>query len=93
MSRPVFDFLQTLGNADADPLVPLSESESAGIQGIYGFGPAINRQVEVTVDHGEAIWTRKGRMGRQLFIEETAPSILPAHLQSASAFEKRALQC
>jgi hypothetical protein len=66
-SRPVFDFLQSLGDADADPLVPLSDSESASIQGNYSFGPAINQQVGVTADHGEAIWTRKGMMGRQLF--------------------------
>jgi hypothetical protein len=66
-SRPVFELLQALGDADAGPLIPLSEIESGSIQGSYGFGPAINQQVEVTVDRGEAIWTRKGMMGRQLF--------------------------
>jgi hypothetical protein len=66
-SRPVFEFLQSLGDADADPLVPLSDSESASIQGSYGFGPAINQHVAVTVDHGQVIWTRAGMMGRQLF--------------------------
>jgi hypothetical protein len=65
--RPVFEFLQSLGDADADPLVPLSESESESIQGSYGFGAAINQQIEITVDHGQTIWTRKGMMGRQLF--------------------------
>jgi hypothetical protein len=66
-SRPVFDFLQSLGDAGADPLVPLSDSESASIQGSYSFGPAINQQVEISVDHGQATWTRTGMMGRQLF--------------------------
>jgi hypothetical protein len=66
-SLPVFDFLQSLGDADADPLVLLSDSESASIQGSYVFGPAANQQVEITVNHGQAIWTRKGMMGRPLF--------------------------
>ena len=66
-SRPVFEFLQSLGDADADPLVALSESESKSIQGSYGFGPATNQQIDITVDRGQVIWTRKGMMGRQLF--------------------------
>jgi hypothetical protein len=66
-SRPVFDFLQSLGDADADPLVPLSDSEAEGLRGSYVFGPAMNQQIDVTVDHGGVIWTRKGMMGRQLF--------------------------
>jgi hypothetical protein len=66
-SRPVFDFLQSLGDADADPLVPLSDSEAEGLRGSYVFGPAMNQQIDVTVEHGGVIWTRKGTMGRQLF--------------------------
>jgi hypothetical protein len=66
-SRPVFDFLQSLGDADADPVVPLSDSEAEGLRGRYVFGPAMNQQIDVTVEHGGLIWTRKGMMGRQLF--------------------------
>jgi hypothetical protein len=66
-SRPVFDFLQSLGDADADPPVPLSDSEAESLRGSYVFGPGMNQQIEVTVDHGGVIWTRKGMMGRQLF--------------------------
>jgi hypothetical protein len=66
-SRPVFDFLQSLGDADADALVPLSDSEAEGLRGSYVFGPAMNQQIDVTVEHGGMIWTRKGMMGRQLF--------------------------
>jgi hypothetical protein len=66
-SRPVFDFLRSLGDADADPLVPLSDSEAEGLQGSYVFGPAMNQQIDVTMEHGGVIWTRKGMMGRQLF--------------------------
>jgi hypothetical protein len=66
-SRPVFEFLQSLGDADADPLVPLSDSEAEGIRGSYVFGPAMSQQIDVTVDRGEVTWTRKGMMGRPLF--------------------------
>jgi len=66
-SRPVFEFLQSLGDADSDQVVPLSDSESGSIVGSYGFGPAINQQIDVAVDHGGVSWTRKGMMGRQLF--------------------------
>jgi hypothetical protein len=66
-SRPVFEFLQSLGDADADPLVPLSDSEAEGLRGSYVFGPAMSQQIEVTVDRGEVTWTRRGMMGRPLF--------------------------
>jgi hypothetical protein len=66
-SRPVFEFLQSLGDADADPLVPLSDSEAEGIRGSYVFGPAMSQQIDVTVDRGEVTWTRKGMIGRPLF--------------------------
>jgi hypothetical protein len=66
-SRPVFEFLQSLGDADSDPLVPLSDSEAEGIRGSYVFGPAMSQQIDVTVDRGEVTWTRKGMMGRPLF--------------------------
>jgi hypothetical protein len=66
-SRPVFEFLQSLGDADSDPLVPLSDSEAKGIRGSYVFGPAMSQQIEVTVEREEVSWTRKGMMGRPLF--------------------------
>jgi len=66
-SRPVFEFLQSLGDADSDPVIPLSDSEAEGIRGSYVFGLAMSQQIEVTVDRGEVTWTRKGMMGRPLF--------------------------
>jgi hypothetical protein len=66
-ARPVFEYLQSLGDADADPPVPLSESDANAIKGTYAFGVAANEQIEVTVDKGQATWTRKGMMGRPLF--------------------------
>lgn len=66
-ARPVLEFLQSLGDADADPPVPLSDGYADMMAGTYIFGPAMNQQIEVTVDHGQVIWARKGMMGRQLF--------------------------
>lgn len=67
MARPVFEYLQSLGDADADPPVPLSESDANAIKGTYAFGVAANDQIEVTVDKGQPTWTRRGMMGRPLF--------------------------
>ena len=66
-ARPVFEFLQTLGGADAEPQVPLSEEEAAAYTGTYNFGIGASQQIEVTVERGQVIWTRKGTMGRPLF--------------------------
>jgi len=68
-ARPVFEFLQSLGDADSDPPVPLAESDAAAIVGTYTFGPATvtNQQVEVTADRGQLLWTRKGTVGRQMY--------------------------
>jgi hypothetical protein len=66
-ARPVFEFLQSLGDADADPPVPLSESDAEAVQGTYVFGHAMSQQIDVTVDHGQAIWARTGMIGRPLF--------------------------
>jgi len=68
-ARPVVEFLQSLGDADSDPPVPLAESDIAGILGTYNFGPAAvtNQQIEVTADRGQLLWTRKGTVGRQLY--------------------------
>ena len=66
-SRSVFEFLQSLGDADTDPLIPLPQSEAEALRGSYVFGPATNQRIEVSMDDGELIWTRTGMMGRQLF--------------------------
>lgn len=66
-ARPVLEFLQTLGDAGADPLTPLSDSDAQNLRGIYTFGPAMSQQIEVTYDNGQVTWTRNGMMGRPLF--------------------------
>jgi hypothetical protein len=66
-ARPVFEYLQTLGGADAEPQVPLSEEEAAAYTGTYNLGIGASQQIEVTVERGQVIWTRKGTMRRPLF--------------------------
>jgi hypothetical protein len=66
-ARPVFEFLQSLGDADAPPEAPLSDSDRVAILGTYIFGTGPTQQVDVTVEKGRLTWTRKGTMGRTLF--------------------------
>jgi hypothetical protein len=69
-ARPVFEYLQTLGDAGATPVAPLSDAEIASIVGNYTYGLTGNQQIDVTADHGQLThltWTRKGTMGRMLF--------------------------
>ena len=64
---PTFDFLQSLGDADAEASAPLSENDAERVKGTYIFGTGMNQRIEVTVDHGQATWTRAAMMGRPLF--------------------------
>lgn len=78
-ARPVFDFLQSLGGADADAPVSLTEGDAAALVGTYIFGVGVTQQVDVTADlkmyannkmytHAPQLnWTRKGSMTRPLF--------------------------
>jgi len=78
-ARPVFDFLQSLGDADADAPVALPDAEAAELAGTYVFGVGVTQQVEVSADvkmyaaskmytHGPQLnWTRKGSVTRPLF--------------------------
>jgi hypothetical protein len=72
-ARPVFEFLQSLGDADADPEAPLSENERSTLLGTYVFGRGPSQQIDVTMEHNpflktdQLTWTRKGTMGRPLY--------------------------
>lgn len=89
-ARPVFDFLQSRGDADAEPPVALSDAEIAVLAGVYAFGIGPNQQIELTVERRQGVsamyspltWTRKGTMGRPLvyvggrsFYPAGAPSV------------------
>lgn len=66
-ARPVLEFLQSLGDADAEAAASLSGEDSEAIKGTYVFGNGASQQIDVAVEHGQATWTRRGMMGRQLF--------------------------
>lgn len=78
-ASPVFEFLQSLGDADMDPPVPLLDAESASLVGTYVFGVGVTQQIDVTSDlkmyanskmysyPPQLNWTRKGTMTRPLF--------------------------
>ncbi len=66
-ARPVLEFLQSAGGADADPPVPLAAADGESLRGSYVFGPAMNQVIDVTVEGANVTWTRKGMMGRPLY--------------------------
>lgn len=66
-ARPVYEFLKTLGGADADPQVAVSDEDAAAVRGTYVLGIGASQQIDVTVDRGQVTWTRKGAVGRPLF--------------------------
>ena len=66
-ARPVFDYLQALGDAGPDALVALSDSDADALKGTYVFGADVTEQIEVTVDRGQLLWTRKGKVARPIY--------------------------
>ena len=78
-AQPVFEFLQSLPDSDAEAPTPLPENESAALAGTYIFGQGLSQQVVVDADlknyagskmylHAPQLnWTRKGTMTRPLF--------------------------
>jgi hypothetical protein len=66
-ARPVLEFLQSLGDADAEPSVALSASDAEAVKGTYVFSHGASQRIDVTVENGQATWTRMGMMGRPLF--------------------------
>ena len=78
-ARPVLEYLQSLGNADSDPPIPLTDAETARLSGTYSFGDSDTTHIEVNADNMKMYagkmysfppqlnWTRKGTMTRPLF--------------------------
>jgi hypothetical protein len=72
-ARNVYDFLESLGDAGADPEVPLAEEERARLLGSYVFGIGINQAIDVTLEQNnfmktnQLTLTRKGTIGRPLY--------------------------
>ncbi len=65
-ARPVFEYLESLKDAGADPPIPLPEADLTRLPGTYVFGPVANQQIDITADKGLLTWTRKGTTGRGL---------------------------
>jgi len=63
---PVLRYLESLGDADAPPTAPLSADEMALLAGTYIYGPGPTEQVEISVDRGALMFTRKGTIARGL---------------------------
>jgi len=77
-ARPVLEYLQSLGDADSVPPVPLTDAETARLSGTYSFDAADASQIEVDANMKpyagkmytwapQLNWTRKGAMTRPLF--------------------------
>jgi hypothetical protein len=66
-ARPVYDYLKSLGDADAPQEASLSDRDRDAILGTYIFGSGPTEQVDVTFEKERLTWTRKGTMGRWLF--------------------------
>jgi hypothetical protein len=60
-SKPVFDFLEKLGDAGAPPSQPLTDEAKASIKGTYTFGPGPNDRIEITVEDQRRVQTRRRR--------------------------------
>ena len=65
-AKPVLEFLQSLRDADGDPVIPLADADADALRGTYTFGVAVNDQIDVAVEKGQVNWTRRGMMGRPL---------------------------
>lgn len=72
-ARNVYDFLQSLGDADAEPEVPITDEEKTKLLGTYTFGIGVTQQVEVLMQQSQGMktgvftWMRKGSMGRPIY--------------------------
>lgn len=72
-AKNVYDFLQSLGDADGDPEVPITDEEKTKLLGTYTFGIGVTQQIDVSMQQNQGMksgtftWTRKGTMGRPLY--------------------------
>ena len=60
-------YLESLGDADAPPTIPLTDAEMIALAGTYAFGSEAADRIEITVSRSQLVFTRPGMMGRPLF--------------------------
>jgi len=66
-AEPVLRYLESLGDAGAPPLAPLTDAEMTALSGVYGFGQGAKDRIEVTVVQNQLQFTRLGTTPRGLF--------------------------
>ncbi len=62
----VYDYLQSLGDAGAPPVSPLTEAEAASLAGCYVFGSGPSDQIQVQARQSAVQFTRSGKTPRGL---------------------------
>jgi hypothetical protein len=65
-ATPVLRYLESVGDADAPPAAPLSADEMALLTGSYVYGAGATEQIEISIDRGALMFTRKGATPRGL---------------------------
>src|SRR5262249_39723032 len=63
---PVFQYLESLGDAGTPKRHPRSAEEAAALAGVYTFGPGATDRIEITEKDGQLTFVRKGTIGRGL---------------------------
>ena len=67
VAAEVRTYLESLGDADAPPVVPISPEDMSALTGTYMFGNGANDRVEISTNHAQLQFTRTGTMARGLF--------------------------
>jgi hypothetical protein len=66
-SAPVFQYLESLGDAGGPIATPMPDEDKAALAGTYVFGSGANDRIDITFDKGQLLFQRKGTTARGLF--------------------------
>ena len=97
-ARNVYDFLQSLGDADVEPEVPIADEEKTKLLGTYTFGIGVTQQVEVLMQQSQGMktgvftWMRKGAWDVRFIIWVSGNFIRQARLTCEFDSPKTALR-
>jgi len=59
-ARPVYDYLQQIGDADGPQTAPMSDDEKASLAGTYIFGDSPADRITIAIDKGAVMFNRPG---------------------------------
>ncbi len=65
-AKPVFGYLESVGDAGGTTPNPITEAELAAIVGTYSFGASSNDQIEIALVKGQLEFKRAGTTARRL---------------------------